>query len=411
MTTTLLIKELIIMHTVNDKIDLRIEDLYETLREVNIPSFLDNWGPEHVLQVYDPDLNMHGFVVIDNTILGPGYGTIKISPTITLFEMFKLARTMTWKCALMGIPFGGAKSGIKGNLNENNKQQYIQSFAKKITPFTPNWYIAGPDENITEKEIENFVETVGDQQSAVGKPERLGGLPPSLGTLGFGIGVALETGFKLIHDLVDLPDDLSETRIAIQGFGKVALSTAKYLSNKGAKIVALSDKWGTVFNSKGIFITNSDQNESTISRKPSVKNYVDSECQKLEASKIVGVDCDIFVKCSHPDTMRLDDRLTLKAKYVVDATNGIIRMDKNHGLIDRGTIVLPSLLTTSGDVITAYAEHQRIGVGEAFLLIKSRIRKKTEIVLQRAIKTDQQPQQSAVELAQERLQEVMERKI
>lgn len=411
MTPNALRKDLITMHAKIDKVEHRIEDLYKALREVNIPSFLDKWGPEHVIQVYDPDINMHGFVVIDNTILGPGYGTIRISPTITLFEMFNLARMMTWKCALMDIPFGGAKSGIRANLSDIDKQQYFQSFAKKIAPYTPNWYIAGPDENITEKEIEDLVETAGDLQCAVGKPERLGGIPPSLGTLGFGIGVALEAGFKLIHDLVGLPDDLSETRVAIQGFGNAGLSTAKYLYNKGAKIVALSNHWGTVFSPEGIHIPNSDPNESAIRRIPSMKDYIVSGFQKLKAREIAGVNCDIFVKCSYPDTVSPGDHLALKASYVVDATGSMDRVDVDRGLYDQGKIVLPSLLTTSGDAIAAYAEHERMDVGEAFLLIKSRISKKTETILQQSINMNQRPQQIALELAQERLQEAMERKM
>lgn len=401
---------MILMLTETDKVANRVEDLYKVLREVNIPSFLDNWGPEHVIQVYDPDLSMHGFLVIDNTVLGPGFGSIRISPTITFLEMFQLARAMTWKCALADIPFGGAQSGIRANPSDIDKLQYLQSFAKKIAPYTPSRYVAGPDENINEKEIENFVDTVGDLQSAIGKPERLGGLPFCLGAVGFGVGVALEAGYELIHDLVGLPADLSETRIAIQGFGNFGLSTAKYLHSKGARIVAFSDDLGAIFNSKGINIAKIGQIGSATSKKPSVKNYYDSGCQKLQSREIVGVDCDIFVRCSYPKTMSPDDHLTLKAKYVVEATNSKAGTGADQGLYDQGAIVLPSLLATLGGAIAAYAEHQRMDVGEAFLLIESRIRKKTEIVLQRSIETGRRPQQIALELAKERLQEAMGRK-
>ena len=80
--------------------------------KVKIEEFADEWGPEKILQVYDTKTGMQGVLVIDNTILGPGKGGIRMMPTVTTEEIFRLARTMTWKCALAKIPFGGAKSGI-----------------------------------------------------------------------------------------------------------------------------------------------------------------------------------------------------------------------------------------------------------------------------------------------------------
>jgi glutamate dehydrogenase (NAD(P)+) len=79
---------------------------------------IDQWGPEKILQVYDPDTDMKGVLVIDNTSTGPGKGGIRFAETVTPTEIFRLARTMTWKCAAAGLPFGGAKGGIVGNPNE-----------------------------------------------------------------------------------------------------------------------------------------------------------------------------------------------------------------------------------------------------------------------------------------------------
>jgi len=79
---------------------------------IKIEAFTDEWGPEKILQVYDPKTGMKGVLVIDNTTLGPGKGGIRMMPTVITEEVFRLARTMTWKCALAKIPFGGAKSGI-----------------------------------------------------------------------------------------------------------------------------------------------------------------------------------------------------------------------------------------------------------------------------------------------------------
>ncbi|MHA2494678.1 MAG: Glu/Leu/Phe/Val family dehydrogenase [Candidatus Hodarchaeales archaeon] len=389
------------------KIIINDENLFKILNEVNIPSFLDEWGPEHVIQVYDPGLNMHGFLVIDNTALGQGNGSIILSRHITLLEVFKLARTMTWKCALANIPFGGAKAGIKADPSEINKKQFIQSFAKKISPYVPNRYIASPDDNIGEKEIEAFVDVVGDLKSATGKPERLGGIPREVGTTGFGVGVSVEVGFELIHDLIDLPDTLSETRIAIQGFGEIGLSTGRYLYNKGARIIALSDPWGTIFKSDGLDLIKVEDYASSTDSKRSVRNCKELGVQRLKREDIFDIDCDIFIRCSRNDPMNNE----LQANFIVEAANNVKRINNNQTLHENGKIVLPDLLVNAGGVITAYAEHRRMNVGETFSLIESKIRENTELILQRSIETGFSPRLVAKDIAKERVKKAMERKI
>jgi glutamate dehydrogenase (NAD(P)+) len=93
---------------------------------------IDEWGPEKVLQVYDPDTKMKGVLVIDNTATGPGKGGIRFAEMVTPLEVFRLARTMTWKCAAAGLPFGGAKGGIMADPNMVDRVAWIKSFAKII---------------------------------------------------------------------------------------------------------------------------------------------------------------------------------------------------------------------------------------------------------------------------------------
>src|SRR3989304_7934253 len=108
----------------------------------------DEFGPEYIINVYDPQIGMEGFLVIDNTTLGPGKGGIRMTPNVTAEEVFRLARTMTWKNALAGIPFGGAKAGIVWTGGSVAlKKTFITSFAHAISPFIPSRYIGGPDVN------------------------------------------------------------------------------------------------------------------------------------------------------------------------------------------------------------------------------------------------------------------------
>ena len=133
----------------------------------------DKYGPEYIIEVYDPKIGMEGFLVIDNTVWGPGKGGIRMTSQVTKEEVYRLARTMTWKNALAGIPFGGAKAGIiwKGG-DDHLKKQFVQSFAKAIKPFLMKKYIAGPDVNTGEKEMQWFVEAVGNLRAATGKPSK-----------------------------------------------------------------------------------------------------------------------------------------------------------------------------------------------------------------------------------------------
>ena len=224
------------------------------LENANVDTFLDRWGPEEVLQVYDPEINMQGILVIDNTILGPGNGGILISPIVTPQKIFQLARTRTWTCALADVPFGGAKAGIKANPYNINKIDHIKSFANKISHTVPYQYIATTGLNVGQYEIEEFVNSVGDRNGATGKPENMGGIPCELGTTGFGIGLAIEVAFNLLKSYKKTSKELSDATIAIHGFGTLGSGIARYLNNKGSKIVAISDQWNTVYHQNGINI-------------------------------------------------------------------------------------------------------------------------------------------------------------
>ena len=117
----------------------------------------DEFGPEKILSVYNPKTGMKGFVVIDNIACGPGKGGIRMTPTVSVEEVSKLARAMTWKCALIDIPFGGAKSGIVADdkkISMQKKEAIVRSFSEAIKIVCPDLYIAAPDMYMGEKEME-----------------------------------------------------------------------------------------------------------------------------------------------------------------------------------------------------------------------------------------------------------------
>ena len=210
--------------------------------------------------------------MIDNTALGPGKGGMRMTPDVSLGEVFRLARTMTWKNAIADIPFGGAKCGIvwpssaqattgKPVGGDQLKKQYIESFARALKPLMPRIYIGGPDVNTGEREMQWFAEANGNWRSVTGKPANYCmaafgkkenkvsstprekcGIPHEFGSTGFGVAKAT----KIAADILGL--DIKNLRIAIEGFGNVGSFAFKHLSEMGAKIVAVADKDGTAYN-------------------------------------------------------------------------------------------------------------------------------------------------------------------
>ena len=208
----------------------------------------DEFGPEKMLIVHNKKVGLYGFTVIDNTALGKGKGGIRMTPSVTVGEVAKLARTMTWKNAMADLPFGGAKSGIVADdrkISLQQKYDIVREFGKALRPISPKIYVAAPDMNMGEKEIQIFVEGNGNWHSATGKPANVCmklfgkkgekcGIPHEFGSTGFGVYHATKVAAKF------LKMDLKNATFAVEGFGNVGTFLTQYLS-KHAKFVAVSD--------------------------------------------------------------------------------------------------------------------------------------------------------------------------
>ena len=206
---------------------------------------MDEWGPEKVVVVWDPKTKTKGVVVIDNTARGPGKGGIRLQPDVTTDEVIRLARAMTWKNALADIPFGGAKAGIKGD-PKGDKIAMMKAFARGLKALVPSEYIAGPDMNTGEAEMAAFANELGIMNASTGKPLELGGLPHELGSTGFGVVESTEVAAK--HAKLSLKG----ATVAIEGYGNVGTFAHRFLEEKGAIVVAVSDSHGAIYNAKGL---------------------------------------------------------------------------------------------------------------------------------------------------------------
>ncbi len=356
----------------------------------------DEWGPEKILSVYDPKTGMKGFTVIDNTVRGPGKGGIRMVSDVTVGEVFKLARAMTWKNALADLPFGGAKSGIIWD-GKQDKKVLMRAFARAIKPVVPSEYVAGPDMNTTEKEMAAFADEIGNMKASTGKPSEMGGLPHELGSTGF--GVAESTEVTVEH----LGWDMDDLTVAIEGFGNVGTFTAKFLSEKGAKIVAVSDSKGTIYNKDGM---DAEKLIKVKTETKAVKNYGDGKV--LPPEKLFELPVDILIPGARPNVITDKNKEKVQAKIIVEAANIPIPESVEEWFHQKGVLVVPDFVVNAGGVISSYVEFIGGNEEKMFKTIREKVRRNSELVLKRSRKEGEVPRESALAIAQERVRQAME---
>jgi glutamate dehydrogenase (NAD(P)+) len=399
----------------------------------------DEFGPEYVLRVYDAKIGlpgsrssgasrnqspkattelslpgMEGFLVIDNTALGPGKGGIRMTPNVTIEEVSRLARTMTWKNALAGIPFGGAKAGLvwppscaKASEGKSSgldlKKLHVQSFARALKPLIPSKYIAGPDVNSGEKEMQWFAEAVGDWRAATGKPadfcaatrggkEKTCGLPHELGSTGFGVAHSA----KVAAEIAGL--NIKGATVAIEGFGNVGTFAFKHLAEMGAKVVAVSDSRGAAYLELGL-------NEKILrglkTAKKSVADYPGAK--KLTSDEFFALPVDILIPAAVTDVINDGNKDKIKAKIIVEGANIPMRENVEDELFRRGVVIVPDFVANMGGVISSYAEYMGYLPEKMFELVREKVTKATREVMEKSIREKRNPREVALEIAKEKV--------
>jgi glutamate dehydrogenase (NAD(P)+) len=372
---------------------------------MDINKFADEIGPEKVVEVYDPVSGMKGFTVLDNTVLGPAKGGIRMTADVDVKEVFRLARAMTLKNALAGLPFGGGKSGIiyDRKTQSNKKEDFMKAFAKALRNLSPSEYVAAPDINTTEKDMEIYVKANGHFNSATGKPLRLCkkingkkacGLPHELGSTGFGVCYATKVALEYKKM------NLEKSRIAIQGFGNVGTFTFSCLQKNGGKIVAVSDSKGCLYNPNGIDFM------EILKVKEEKGSVVFGKGKKLSGDKIFELPVDVLIPAAQPDVINKKNISRVKAKIIVEAANIPIPLDIEKKL-SKKVLIVPDFVANAGGVISSYAEY--IGKNTRYMekLIKQKLIKNTGMVLRSALRRNISPRQAATEIALDRIMKGM----
>ncbi len=360
-----------------------------------VEPFMDEWGPEKVMVVWDPKTKMKGILVIDNTARGPGKGGIRLEPDVTTEEVLRLARAMTWKNALADIPFGGAKAGIKGD-PKGNKDALVRAFARGLKGIVPSEYVAGPDMNMGEAEMGAFADEIGDMKACTGKPAEMGGLPHEFGSTGFGIAEATEVACR--HAGIDL----NGAKVAIEGYGNVGTFTHKFLAAKGATIVAVSDSHGMIFNVKGL-----DYGKllNTKWKQGSVSKYRDGKALPVEA--LFSQDVDILIPGARPDVINGTNIGAVKAKIIVEAANIPIKEEFERKLQKKGVLIVPDIIANAGGVISSSAEFVGKDEEEMFRAVRKKITANVDTVLINSRRDSVTTRDAAMQIAKERVRNAM----
>ncbi len=295
------------------------------------------------------------FRVQHNDLLGPFKGGIRFSEQVNKEEIRALAFLMTLKCALVGIPFGGGKGGIKVNpfkLTERELERLSRGYVRTLFPLLgPDIDVPAPDMNTNEKimgwMVKEYSKLRGKFTSAAftGKPENLGGLSGRKEATGFG-GVVI---LKKLKEFFNLKPN--KTTIAIQGFGNVGYHFAHFAFKEGFKIVAVSEKEGGIFSKKGM------NPEKVLECKEKRGSVCDAIFGKgISNKELLEMKVDILVPAAIENVITKENAKKIKAKFIIEMANGPVTKEALNILEKRKIISIPDILANSGGVIASWFE-------------------------------------------------------
>jgi len=323
--------------------------------------------PKRTIEVYFPVemedgtvRTFHGFRVLHNRVLGPGKGGIRYHPEVTGREVAALATLMTWKCALVHIPFGGAKGGVvcdTKTLSETDLRRITRRFIHELGDnIGPNTDVPAPDLYTNEQTMAWIYDTYdllhpgqNNKPVVTGKPLEIGG---SLGRReATGLGCFFAT--QRFIEIAQLPGltGIEGATVAIQGFGNVGSVAAKSFAQAGARVVAVSDTEGGIYDGTGLdldLIAKYKETHHTVVGTPGTRTITNDELLRL--------DCDILIPAALGDQIRRDNAADVNATLVVEAANRPVTPTADDILAQRGIIVMPDILANAGGVTVSYLE-------------------------------------------------------
>jgi glutamate dehydrogenase (NAD(P)+) len=312
---------------------------------VSVPVRLDD-GTWNVFPAYR---------VQHSSVLGPTKGGVRYDPHVSLGECAALAMWMTWKCALLRLPYGGAKGGVRcrpRDLSPGELQRLTRRYTAEMMPVIgPQEDIPAPDMATDEQTMAWMMDTYSMQKGyavpeiVTGKPISIGGSVFRTESTGAGVVMVIERACRR------LDRRLHDSRCVVQGFGKVGGVAALELAARGASVVAVSDVSGGVYAEAGLRLP---ELQRWVSERRPLAEYPDAE--HVSNADLLELPCDILVLAALEEQLTAENAPRIEARLVAEGANGPTTLEADAVLLERGIRVLPDVLTNAGGVTVSYFE-------------------------------------------------------
>jgi glutamate dehydrogenase (NAD(P)+) len=312
---------------------------------VSIPTRMDDGS----VRVFE------GYRVTHNIARGPSKGGIRYHPDVTLDEVKALAMLMTWKCALMGIPFGGAKGGVicdPKRLSAGELERMTRRYTSEIiNEIGPERDIPAPDVGTDARVMAWIFDTYSMNKGhsvlgvVTGKPVQIGG------SLGREEATARGALFCIREALRKREIRLADASVAVQGFGNVGSYLAKFLSEEGARVIAASDSGGGLYNPQGIDIPAALAHKGETGSLAGLRG-----AEPITNEELLLLECDVLAPCALEQVLHAGNADKVKAKIVCEGANGPTTPAADEILEDAGVLILPDILANAGGVVVSYFE-------------------------------------------------------
>jgi glutamate dehydrogenase/leucine dehydrogenase len=318
--------------------------------------------PERVLEVNLPvrmeDGSIHrftGYRVQHSTARGPAKGGIRYHPNVTLDEVKALATWMTWKCAVVNIPFGGAKGGVTCNpkeMSQTELERLTRRYTTSILPLIgPNRDIPAPDVYTNAQVMAWIMDTYSlakghsVQGVVTGKPISLGGSLGRNEATGRGVFYTVQSACE------HLKIPVNGTRVAVQGFGNAGSIAARLLYSHQARVIAASDSRGSIYNKNGLDIPNLIAHKKKTGQ---VVGFADAE--EIQPEELLAMECEVLIPAALENAIDSENAPKVRAKIVAEAANGPVTPEADKILQEIGVFLIPDILCNAGGVTVSYFE-------------------------------------------------------
>jgi len=378
--------------------------------------FLDEIGPESVVIMREPTINLKAFVIIDSSLNGIPMGGVRIAPDLTLNEIIRVARSMTLKFSSYNIPIGGGQAGIVFDPNSQKKDLMIKSFGESIKPFIKqDMFYPEPGLGTKDNDIEQILKISGKPDLM---PRKIGifkyDIPLKKNYIGVSVAHCLQTIYKNYNSIYnsDLKIDWNEpARIILEGFGRAGSEIAKHVKELGYKLLGVSTLEGGIFDEDGLDI------DKLLELK---KKYGDELVNKYRSENIVNVSkekifelssdysIDFIILGARPDAINKGNVDTINPNAIVPAASAVYENGVFEKLKEKNILAFPEFISSAGDIL-ALSTRQK--VKSNILAIESHIKKNIKEKTIQILKESKNSEKTAYEYARLKALESLEDKL